>query len=121
MNFYKPNQAHEDEKCTFFPSVPSLIFHFPHSQLHLAIFQFHFVVALIHFLLCCPPPNEIMYPFPCPFKTVLSCCISAGEIRILPYFSVLYYFLGTERNIIILKIPTVVFFITENALQNTEL
>lgn len=53
-------------KMYLFPSIPSLIFHFPHSELHLAIFQFHFVVALIHFLHS--PQNEIMYHFPCPLK-----------------------------------------------------
>lgn len=40
-------------------------FHFPHSELHLAIFQFRFVVALIHFLHSLQ--NEIMYHFPCSF------------------------------------------------------
>lgn len=102
MNFCKPNQAHEDEKCTFFPSVPSLIFHFPHSELHLAIFQFHFVVALIHFPHS--PQNEIMYHFPCPFKAVLLGCISAGQVPAVPCFSMLDYFSGKEGNFIIFKI-----------------
>lgn len=98
-----------------FPSVPSLIFHFPHSELRLAIFQFHFVVALIHFLHS--PQNEIMYHFPCPFKTVLSGLISAGWIPVVPYFSLLYYyFSGKEGNFIIFKILTAVVFMEENAL-----
>lgn len=97
-----------------FLSVPSLIFHFPHSELHLAIFQFHFVVALIHFLHS--PQNEIMYHFPCPFKAVLSGCISAGRVLTVPYFSMLYYFSGKEGNFITFKILSLVVFMEEDAL-----